>query len=90
MASTYLRKDSPFIWISYKSVSGVWKNTNTGYRQDNIGDRKQAEKLAKRKTLEEMANKPKISSDRGTSRERQGRPCSRRMASMARQKRPVY
>jgi integrase len=58
MASTYLRKDSPFIWISYKSVSGLWKNTNTGYRQDNIGDRKQAEKLAKRKSLEEMANKP--------------------------------
>jgi hypothetical protein len=40
MASTYKRADSPFIWIRYKSDSGVWKSANTGYRQDNIGDRK--------------------------------------------------
>lgn len=58
MASTYKRADSPFIWIRYKSDSGAWKSANTGYRQDNIGDRKQAELLAKRKSLEEMANKP--------------------------------
>ena len=58
MASTYKRADSPFIWIRYKSDSGPWKSANTGYRQDNIGDRKQAAQLAKRKSLEEMANKP--------------------------------
>jgi hypothetical protein len=58
MASTYRRADSPFIWIRYKSDTGVWKSANTGYRQDNIGDRKQAELLAKRESLEEMANKP--------------------------------
>ena len=58
MASTYRRADFPFIWIRYKSDSGVWKSANTGYRQDNIGDQKQAELLAKRKSLEEMANKP--------------------------------
>jgi integrase len=58
MASTYRRADSPFIWIRYKSDAGVWKSANTGYRQDNIGDQKQAELLAKRKSLEEMANKP--------------------------------
>ena len=58
MASTYKRADSPFIWIRYKSPSGAWKSANTGYRQDNIGDHKQAERLAKRKSLEEMANKP--------------------------------
>jgi integrase len=58
MASTYRRADSPFIWIRYKSDSGVWKSANTGYRQDNLGDQKQAELLAKRKSLEEMANKP--------------------------------
>jgi hypothetical protein len=43
---------------SYKSDSGAWKSANTGHRPDNIGDRKQAELLAKRKSLEEMANKP--------------------------------
>jgi len=58
MASTYKRADSPFIWIRYKSNSGAWKSANTGYRHDNIGDRKQAAQLAKRKSLEEMANKP--------------------------------
>jgi integrase len=58
MASTYFRKDSPFIWISFKNASGKWKCTATGYRQDNLGDRTQAERLAKQKSLEEMANKP--------------------------------
>jgi integrase len=58
VASTYLRPDSPFIWISYKDASGKWKNANTGYRQDNIGDRKQAALIAKKKSLEEMENKP--------------------------------
>jgi integrase len=58
MASTYSRTDSPFIWIRYKDAGGAWKSTNTGYRRDNPGDRKQAELLAKRKSLEEMACKP--------------------------------
>jgi hypothetical protein len=58
MASTYLRADSPYIWISYKDAAGKWKSKNTGYRQDNIGDRKQAERVAKAKSLEEMSNKP--------------------------------
>jgi integrase len=65
MASTYKRTDSPYIWIRYKDAGGKWKSANTGYRQDNIGDRKQAEQLAKRKSLEEMSNKPvRISSHR--------------------------
>jgi hypothetical protein len=59
MASTYRRTDSPYIWIGSKDAAGKWKSTNTGYRQDNIGDRKQAEQLAKRKSLEEMStNQP--------------------------------
>jgi integrase len=58
MASTYLRRDSPFIWIRYKDAGGNWKSANSGYRQDNMGDRKQAEKLAQRKSLEAMVNKP--------------------------------
>jgi hypothetical protein len=47
MAGTYRCPDSPFIWIRYKSDSGAWKSANTEHRQDNIGDRKQAELLAK-------------------------------------------
>jgi integrase len=58
MASTFNRPDSPFVWIRFKDGAGKWKSANTGYRQDNIGDRKQAELMAKRKSLEEMANKP--------------------------------
>ena len=64
MASTYFRKDSPFIWISFKNAEGKWRSAATGYRQDNFGDRKQAEKLAKQKSLEEMANKPVRASHR--------------------------
>jgi isoleucyl-tRNA synthetase len=33
-------------------ITGAWKSANTGYRQDNLGDRKQAELLAKQKSLE--------------------------------------
>jgi hypothetical protein len=58
MASLYLRKDSSFIWVQYKGENGAWKSASTGYRHDNIGDRKQAKKLAKEKSLLEMANKP--------------------------------
>jgi integrase len=57
MASTYKRADSPYIWIKYKDAAGKWKNANTGYRQDSIGDRTQAEKLARRKSFEEAKNK---------------------------------
>jgi len=58
MASLYLRQDSTFIWIRFKGANGAWKNASTGYRQDNIGDRKQAKQLAKEKSLQEMASKP--------------------------------
>jgi hypothetical protein len=50
MASTYKRTDSPYIWIRYKDAAGKWQSKNTGYRHDNIGDRKQAEQVAKRKS----------------------------------------
>jgi integrase len=53
MASTYLRKDSPFIWIRYKSADGKWKNANSGYRKDNPSDRRQAKLLAQEKSLQE-------------------------------------
>jgi integrase len=57
MASTYLRADSPYIWIRYREAAGKWKSKNTGYRKDNLGERKQAERLAKAKSLEEMSSK---------------------------------
>jgi integrase len=53
MASTYLRPDSPFIWIRYKDATGKWKNANTGYRKNSGADSRQANLLAKEKSLEE-------------------------------------
>jgi hypothetical protein len=57
MASTYSRKDSPFIWIRYRTPEGKWQGKNTGFRRDNPGDRKQAKNLAQKKSLEEMISK---------------------------------
>ena len=60
MASTDRRADSPFTWIRYKSSSSAWKSANIGYRQD----KKQAELLAKGKSLEEIvATKPTAAYD---------------------------
>lgn len=53
MASTYLRPDSPYIWIRYKDATGKWKNANSGYRKDNLGDRRNAKLVAREKSLEE-------------------------------------
>jgi hypothetical protein len=58
MASIYKRPETSYIWITYKGADGCRKRINTGYRWDNPGDRKQAEKLAKMKTLEELVSKP--------------------------------
>jgi hypothetical protein len=58
VASTYIRPDSPFVWIRYKDTKGKWRNANSGYRKDNIGDRRQAKLVAREKTLEELASRP--------------------------------
>jgi hypothetical protein len=58
MASICQRKDSPFSWMSYKDPNGRWKNINTGYRKDNFGTMKQAELLAKEKSIEEQRSRP--------------------------------
>jgi hypothetical protein len=58
MASVYNRSDSPYIWISYKDASGKWRNSNSGYRKDNVGDRRQAELVAREKTLMELTARP--------------------------------
>jgi hypothetical protein len=58
MASTYRRPETTYIWISYKGADGKRRRVNTGYRWENPGERNQAEKLAKLKTLQELKNKP--------------------------------
>ncbi len=55
MASIYLRPDSPYIWIRYKKPNGKWANGNTGYKNGNPGERRQAQLLAREKTLEELS-----------------------------------
>ncbi|MEA3212272.1 MAG: hypothetical protein QOE70_5329 [Chthoniobacter sp.] len=57
MASTYLRKSSPFIWIRIKTADGQWISKATEYRKDNIGDRRQAKLLAERLSVEERARR---------------------------------
>lgn len=58
MASTYLRDNSPFIWLKYKGDSGKWSGKATSYRQDNIGDRRQAELLARKQSIIERESAP--------------------------------
>lgn len=53
MASTYTRKDSNLIYLRFKDPSGKWIGRPTGYRKDNIGERRQAKLLA-RKMAEEQ------------------------------------
>jgi hypothetical protein len=54
MASTYLRKDSPYIWIRYKDRTGKWKSANTGYRKNSGAESRQAKRLAAEKSLQEI------------------------------------
>ncbi len=57
MASTYYRGNS--IWIRYKSPeTGKWTNKSTGFRKNNPGDRRQAEKLRDTLTLRERTQQP--------------------------------
>lgn len=53
MASIYTRDDSPFFWIRFKDLNGSWKGKATGYRLDNPGDRRQAQLLADKMSVEE-------------------------------------
>jgi hypothetical protein len=64
MASTYTRKDSQFIWMTYKDdETGEWKKKATGYKKDNLGDRRQAELVARELTRREKARKPVTSAE---------------------------
>jgi integrase len=58
MASTYLRKNSPFIWMRQKTAEGKWIGKATCYRKDNIGDRRQAKLLAARLSIDERERTP--------------------------------
>ena len=58
MASTYTRKDSAFIWLRIKSDNGKWICKPTGYRHDNLGDRRQADLVARKLSIEERERAP--------------------------------
>jgi integrase len=64
MASIYTKKESKYFWIRYKGEDGKWKGQKTPYlkgnHRANLGNVKQAELLARDKTLEEMARKPVV------------------------------
>jgi len=57
MASTYLRPDSPFIWIRFKDATGKWKNANSGFRKNVASDRRQAKLVAQEKSLQESTTR---------------------------------
>ena len=58
MASTYLRNNSPVIWMRLKNAEGKWESKPTQYRKDNPGDRRQADLLARKLGIEERERKP--------------------------------
>jgi integrase len=58
VASIYLRKDSRFCWIRLKRPDGTWESKATQYLKDNIGDRRQADLMARRASIEERENTP--------------------------------
>jgi hypothetical protein len=61
MASTYYRGNS--IWVRYKSPeTGKWTDKSTGYKKNNPGERRQAEKLRDTLTLRERTQQPVTSS----------------------------
>src|SRR6266481_301165 len=57
MASTYTRKDSPFIWMRFRDGFGKWRGTSAQYFRDNADDREKAEQLAKAQSRNEKAKK---------------------------------
>jgi Phage integrase family len=57
MASTYLRPDSSYIWIRFKDSSGRWRSANTGYRKNSGAESRQANILAKEKSLQEITSR---------------------------------
>lgn len=58
MASIYTRKGSPFFWIRFKSTDGKWIGKATGYKTGNPGDRRQAEIVAQKLSIEERERTP--------------------------------
>jgi hypothetical protein len=51
MASLYTRRNR--IWIGFRDSEGKRRNRSTGYRANNIGERKKAERLCKLMTADE-------------------------------------
>lgn len=56
MASLYYRGNA--IWITYKNGAGKWGQKSTGYRKDNPGERRQAERLCVQQTAKERLARP--------------------------------
>lgn len=57
MASTYLRSNSPFVWLRFKE-GGKWKSKVTPFRKDDRGDLRAAEVLARRESVTEREAAP--------------------------------
>ena len=53
MASTFIRAQSPFVWLRFKDSAGKWRSKVTGYRKDNLGDLRQAKLMAREMGREE-------------------------------------
>lgn len=64
MASVFKNKGSDWIYISYVGKDGVRHKSNTGYKWSNLGQRRQAQRLADAKTLEEHTQARQNSSGR--------------------------
>ena len=50
MASIYTKDGSAVLWIRYKDESGKWKGKPTSYRAGNLGEKRQAELMARRQS----------------------------------------
>jgi hypothetical protein len=53
MASLFTNKGSKWIYLSYIGKDGKWHKANTGYKNGNLGEERQAQRLADAKSLEE-------------------------------------
>ncbi len=58
MASTYTKEGSKWIWLRYKDETGKWRGKQLAYRRDNIGDQRQAERVALKQSEIEAAREP--------------------------------
>jgi hypothetical protein len=58
MASIYVRRKSPYLWIRFKDEQSQWRDKATSYRKDNLGDMRQAKLFARAMTEKERRRRP--------------------------------